>query len=196
MQHARRHCHARQALALRLAAAGDPTNCCCSSFQWPHLAVVCLWLLPQLLHRQLHAADNQGPECIAAEERDICSHVVGGLCGCVSGQKQQQQHGQPAQELLSDPGWFRGGPAGHKDVAANRLTLMSASIMRFADVARRCMWELSLNTRLPRTVRAVVYAPLGAVASHCPDVTSQGTTWLLWTRTTGAVPTAVLLPCA
>lgn len=58
------------------------------------------------------------------------------------------------------------------------------------------MWELSLNTRLPRTVRAVVYAPLGAVASHCPDVTLQGTTWLLWTSTTGAMPTAVLLACA
>jgi hypothetical protein len=36
------------------------------------------------------------------------------------------------------------------------LTVLSASTMRFADVASRCMWELNLNTRFPCTVRAVV----------------------------------------
>lgn len=113
MQHARPHCHARQAPALRLATAGPTTCCYSSSCQWPHLAVVCLWLLPQLLHRQLHAADHQGPECVAAEERDICSHVVGGLMWlCVRAAAAATWSASTA-ESLTDPaqlaGWCRGG---------------------------------------------------------------------------------------
>jgi hypothetical protein len=71
----------RTPTTLPLTAAGAATG--------PHLAVVCCWLLPQLLHRQLHAVDNQRPEGVAAEERDVCCHVVRGLC-CVVWQDSSQ----------------------------------------------------------------------------------------------------------
>lgn len=133
-------------------------------------------LAPQLLDGCRHAIHYQGAQGVTVEQRHIRRHVVAGLCGAGVAQQGAVSglvRARSKRICTTQHRALRLCCQGHVCVcacvreagshtASRRLkspapTLLSASIMRLADVARRWMCELSLNTRrCCSTVRAVV----------------------------------------